>query len=184
MAFNEANVNSRLRHLVRGRVIIVTDSKVVEFLEESLMHSYPLFNFTDFTADKPLAVFLVEVNGFLTFDEGSFVKISQELDGYQRTWFDPTAFQYVRQADPVVAPAPSAIIFDSFPHSSYYVDELTAFVVNQCTVKYNTGGVVREVVFEFTPVYQQDSLNKVKRIFPNDSVYLGDGGYPGFTRVS
>lgn len=99
--FNESNVDNRLRHLVRGRVIVGTTSKVVELLQTDLERSCPLYS-ADVIPAGCMLVFSGEFNGFLTFDEGSEVRILADLGEYERTSFDPTAFSFVRTSDPYV----------------------------------------------------------------------------------
>lgn len=100
--FNEANVSKRLRKLVRGRVLVFTTSKQIEFLTEDLSLSIPLFG----REDNPYApigglTFQVELEGYLTFDEGSQIKI-HDLGPYTGGDFDPTKFVLTYPCDPFI----------------------------------------------------------------------------------
>lgn len=97
--FNEANVDNRLRYPIRGRVIVFTTSLKVEFLEESLEYSYPLYSSAGPYPSAKALSFMVELDGFLTFDAGSQVKIT-ELSPYEKAFFDPSFFTVVSPADP------------------------------------------------------------------------------------
>lgn len=99
--FNAANVNNRLRELVRGRVIVATTSKIVEFLDRKLKFSYPLYS-VDQMPPGVMLTFCVEVDGFLTFDQDAEIKILPETAHFEKLHYDPTAFALVRTADPFV----------------------------------------------------------------------------------
>jgi len=186
MAFLDANVDNRLRERVRGRVIVATTSKIVEFLEDSLNFSYPLYSVVSIP-DGYMLVFAVEVDGFLTFDKGSEVRISPELGAFERLQFDPTAFALVKAADPAgVIPAYRGKIISREPHAARYDDDLGDYVLDKGTVYYEKSpGVTATAVFQFAG--QQDGgpgRAYFTNVFIPGELYKGDVGYPGFTRIN
>jgi hypothetical protein len=96
---NDINIDNRLRFPVRGRVIVATTSRFVEFVDDALRNSYPLYAPGPIPEGKML-VFCVEVDGFLTFDVGSVVRILPETHEFQRLHYDPTAYAVIDTADP------------------------------------------------------------------------------------
>ena len=98
--FNEINLGNRLRHFVRGRVLVFTTSPTVEFIDEQLTQSLTLWG----NIDQPLPVaaaltFSVELSGWLSFEPGSQVKIV-ELAPYNRGHYSPADFTIVYPPDP------------------------------------------------------------------------------------
>lgn len=178
MAFNEANVDNRLRHLVRGRVIVFTTSEVVEFLQEDLRASYPLFYFGTIPSGMG-AVFMVELNGYLTFDPSSYVKITKELAPYQAAYFDPSAYKLIIPADPFrqfingVNPLQSDRIGQ--PDGTFLYNKVSVVI---CTApgQFKFANMVYK-----SYVSENDISTLAYSVFPLNGDYLGDNGYPDWT---
>lgn len=102
--FNELNVDNRLRYPVRGRVIVFTNSTSVEFLDNGLKRSFPLFSSAKAYPAGYGICFMVELDGYLTFDSKSHVRISNEFKPFEAVYFDPSAVQVVRPSDTSISP--------------------------------------------------------------------------------
>jgi hypothetical protein len=101
MAFSELNTLDRTLQAVRGRVVVFTNSTIVEFVNATLTRSIPLYSFGSYNTGQGLT-FLVEVNGFLSFDVGSYFKII-EVGSYKEFHYAPNAWNIVTAADPYQA---------------------------------------------------------------------------------
>jgi hypothetical protein len=77
-------------HRVCGRVLVFTNSELVEYLNEDKDISFPLFATNAFAEGRGVT-FLIEMNGFLVVDRDCFVKI-HETDPYVRTEIDQCKF--------------------------------------------------------------------------------------------
>ena len=100
---DQAIVLKRLRILVRGRVLVFSTSSYVEYLDEQLNRSLPLYSAA---VAFPFGVgrsFCVELEGYLTFDEGSDTRVI-ELGPYKQFYYDPTAFALVSPPPIVFVP--------------------------------------------------------------------------------
>lgn len=186
MGFLDANVDNRHRALVRGRVIVATTSRVVEYLEESLKYSYPLYSVTTIP-DGYLLVFCVELNGYLTFDRDSVVRISPEMPGVGYFCYEPTAFALVKTADPVaVIPPYQGKITGVPPPVARYDDDIGDYTIDRGTVFYEKSpGVIATAVFTF-PGQQDGGPGRAyfTDVFKVGDIYKGDNGYPNFKRIN
>jgi hypothetical protein len=165
--FNEVNVDNRLRYPVRGRVIVSTTSRNIEFLENGLKFSHPLYSF-DSIQEGYCAVFMLELNGFLTFEKDSFVKISPELAPYERAYFDPTAFAFVKPADPF-QPTITGRQAEYPDGDTAYTFRVTAQV-----------GINDTRFFELQHVDGRVTLQKFNETFIPGAEWLGVAKYPGW----
>jgi hypothetical protein len=184
MLFNEANIDSRLRYLVRGRVIVFTTSKVVEFIEDHLKFSYPLYSVdSPYPAGMGLS-FMVEVNGYLSFDKDSFVKITPEMSPFTALYYDPTAFAIVRAGDPYKAHIDYVEAQGGNPGLGFTEDgrykENRVFV----TVKVNPTTQEPHYFIYKEAIGSYELTDLARQVFVNGSSYLGDDAYPGFTAVA
>lgn len=168
--FNEANVDNRSRHPVRGRVIVFTTSKVVEFLNKDLSVSIPLFSHPDPYPEKCGLVFMVELDGLLTFDEGSFYRVSDELASYERAYFDPNGAAVVRSGDVFNETVIVGAVYN-------YNDGIC-----QVVVSYNSEAgrvdLIGQIVSPLTNV--SDAHELVASTFVEGRPWKGKYGYPDF----
>lgn len=169
MAFNEANVDNRLRFPIRGRVIVFTTSKVVEYLDDSLRHSYPLYSVDAMPSGKGLA-FMVELNGFLTFDADCEVRITPELNPFKAIYYDPAAFSLVRPSD--------GISITSL-RSQFVENMMDSYV--EVTLGYSDGSTTTVVMYPLDQLNAASFNAAVQSTFRTGSVWRGPSHYPGFT---
>lgn len=153
---------------MRGRVIVFTTSRYVEFVENSLKFSYPLY-FNDSYGPGFGLSFMVELNGFLTFDPNSFVKISPELNPFRLAYYDPTAFSVVQVADP-----PSirelSIYYNGPGRNDSYINVGFAAGYAPYSQRFN--------MYCQAPFYSQaDFTAYVNKYFAKGSTWLGEFGY-------
>lgn len=95
--FNQANVSNRHCQSVKGRVLVWTTSLKIEYLTDDLTRSIPLYSRTSLLGGYGIT-FMVELDGFLTFDIGSFVRII-EVGPYEKPFFDASASTAVLISD-------------------------------------------------------------------------------------
>lgn len=169
--YNDVNIGDRLRKSVRGRVIVFTNSRVIEFLDEDLTQSIPLYS-TDQIPERSGVVFSVELDGFLTFDGDAYVKIV-ELSPYVAPYFNPAAFAIVEVGDfyqPVIAgayvDAPTTIGGDIMRRGLVQVDFLP-----------NYGKRVNYFFKLPTPLQRSAALSYVEGIFPAGADFRGINAY-------
>jgi hypothetical protein len=170
--------NNRRRILVRGRVIVNTTSSIVEFMDESLKDSVSLYSFHNMQVGK-VAVFMVEVNGYLTFDADSFVKLSDELGPFKQFYFDPLAYTLVARVEPYpgIINNPQ-ILTDAFGPVIGTTKQTRKVLV---TVEIGVN-LIKGFVFE-VPEYTTptDLTNRARAMFVGGAPWKGTRAYPGFT---
>lgn len=128
--FNEANVKDRPRYYVRGRVLVFTSSCTVEFLDKDLTVSMPLYGRPDDKLRQDAGItFCVELDGFLTFEPASQVKII-ELSKFVRGDYDPGRFALTYPCDPFVPIVTFANIPYPNPDGSAYTVIVTFSTLN------------------------------------------------------
>lgn len=176
--FNDSNVANRSRHFVRGRVLGFTTSRSVEFLTSDLTHSIPLYHSNGEHAAGEGLTFFLELNGFLTFDEGSEVKLI-EVGPFSGGDFDPAKFKVVKSADPHTSVVYSwQVTGTQQVDATYYVTEFRVYVTAE-------GGYLHSYYFNPSapgssydsryegPNYEQ-TLNAA---FPAGKPFRGPNGY-------
>lgn len=172
--YAEANIN-RLMRPICGRVLCWTNSKIIEFLNRDLTQSVPLYSRGSYSAGQGLA-FSVELDGFLTFDKGSFVKV-MEVAPFKSVYFDPAA----------AAPVSIGDVFPSKILSVVYatVEPNGNKLVAQVNLKADVTGQLWSQTYMLTPslpTAQADALIAAKfpagtYINPDVLVYLPDLKY-------
>jgi hypothetical protein len=166
-SFNEANVDNRLRLYVRGRVIVFTTSRIVEYLTENEKESYPLYSQDYYQPGYGLS-FMVELEGYLTFDADSFVKM-RELSSFTAPYYEPTNWAVVKAADPYVSVVTGLYIEYPNPDGSAYT----------VLVSYSTqdgNGRNAEMQADRGLTSEQDW----RKTFSTGSVWKGPSGYKGY----
>lgn len=166
--FNDANVKHRHRERVKGRVLVFTTSANVEFLETNMRFSYPLWPLQNSSGTNPDCglTFVVELVGWLTFDEGAQVKIL-EVGPFVRAEYDPSAFALVRPADP------SLSIIQSISPRNFNNDRFATCYVY---LHQNNGSDLDVYVTSANgPLFREEW----EKLLPVGSEWLGVDGYNG-----
>ena len=111
--FNECNLKGRSRYPVRGRVLVFTNSKKVEYVDNALTRSLPLYNFPNPNGSQGIS-FMCEFDGYLTFDANCHFRII-DVGPFEKAWYS-AEFQAVYPADPYQPP----ILFTSVSGTPIY----------------------------------------------------------------
>ena len=112
---------------------------------------------------------MVELDGFLTFDKGSYYKITPELNPFQQAYYDPKAFAIVSCADPgkIVGITP---LWNNGTNPGVRVDYSIP----------DLGGSGHPFAPLVKPATEAELLAQISRSFVLDADYKGDNGYSGW----
>lgn len=178
--YNEANIDGRDLRYINGRVLVNTNSPKVEYLTLDKTRTSALRSSSYGFQEKEVAVFIVELQGFLTFTPGSFVKLI-DLGPFNQAFIDFNGLYYTAfVADPVPPKVDQARPIygnTAYPDGTgrRTLVQVSVFDINTNTYTY----------YEFANMVQagfyEDSV--LLQAFNPGSLWKGTGGYPGFQLV-
>lgn len=175
--YNEINTVNRLRRSVRGRVMVATNSKMIEFLSNDLTRGMPLYSVGGIQVNHVL-VFTAELDGYLSFEPDAYVKIL-DVGPYVTHFFDPRLVAAVRICDPFTPIIFSAGIASGFTVPNTNPAQSThGFVL----VDYAPNGAdQRSLYFRFIEPQTAAAGNPLaKSIFVTGAKFLGLTAYPPY----
>jgi hypothetical protein len=126
LMFNEANVSTRLRYPIGGRVLVFTTSIDVEYLTADYTRSIPLYwadGYASYQQGTGLTFMVEFEDGFLTFVEGSEVKI-MELSPFRQADYNAQNFRITRPADPFIETITSVYLEYPNPDGTNYTTQI------------------------------------------------------------
>jgi hypothetical protein len=181
MMYPPVVVKGRTIKPVSGRVLVNTNSVLVEYLNKSKTQTLSLYTVNNLGAGK-LYSFMIEIDGFLTFDPECYVNISEEFNPFQQLYFDPLAAgQVMRASSPAFIPY---VQTTSFSGSRFgpIAPGTSATMVNYALINVCVEfGVFTTYVFRYPTLLTPNQMSTmVTAIWPAGSLFKGGTGYPPF----
>jgi hypothetical protein len=182
MSFKDVNITKRLRYPVRGRVIVNTTSAIVEYVNDSLTQSVALYSFAAMPWGR-LATFMVELDGFLTFDKDAYVQITPELNPFREVYFRPTEWALTNVGDEFPGTITSiAVVYEPF---TPIITGSTRGVKKALIGVTYAPGLVKNYIMSLPNYVVPTELGpKINFSFVTGAIWLGANAYAGWSQVS
>jgi hypothetical protein len=166
---------------VSGRVLVNTNSVFVEYLNKSKTQSLSLYTVNNLGAGK-LYSFMIEIDGFLTFDPDCYVNISEEFNPFQQLYFDPLAAgQVMRASSPAFIPYVQSTSYSGSRFGPLAPGTSTPMVnYAQITVCVEFAVFTTYVFRSPTLLTPNQMSTLVTANWPANSLFKGGAGYPPF----